>query len=361
MNTSDILTLRLQNQLLTHSVFSSPKEVIAWFGAVQAQDFTGAKWAIGLRSRDLIDEQIEDAFNQGRILRTHVMRPTWHFVLPKDIRWMLALTKTRVHMLNNYYYKQSGLDKATLDTATEIIKESLRGNRYVTREELGKRLHKKFNITTDINVTIGLMLMYAELEAVVCSGPKRGKQFTYALLDERVPQEKLMDAEESLAELTIRYFQSHGPATLRDFVWWSGLTTRDAEKGIELSASNLNRIKIGELVYWYVIVENIKRGESKAYLLPNYDEYIVGYKNREFIFDSIHTTKLDSRVNPLFQHTIVLDGKIVGTWKREFTKNAVIINTTLFEPMNKPTDESLKQASAQFGLFVNKPVSSERK
>src|SRR5262245_24524323 len=171
------------------------------------------------------DDSIDELFNEGKILRTHVMRPTWHFVMPEDIRWMLKLTAPRINAVSAYYFRKMELDQAVLARSNAAISKALRG-KHLTREELGQVLGR-----AKIDAK-GLRLIYlmirAELDAVICSGPLRGKQFTYALLDERVPKCRTLKRDEALAELTIRYFTSHGPALLRDFVWWSGLTITDA-------------------------------------------------------------------------------------------------------------------------------------
>lgn len=354
MNISDVVSLRLHNQLLTQSIFNSPEEVVSWFGAIQSQDYTSAKWAIGLRSKNLDDSQIEQAFNQGKILRTHIMRPTWHFVTPKDIQWMLSLTKDRVHKMNGSFYRVLGLDTAIFQKCLNVIQKLLQNNNYLTREAIGREINKTCNFSKNTNLIVGCILMHAELEGVICSGPRKGKQFTYALLSDRVTTGNTLSFEESLTELTLRYFQSHGPAALQDFAWWSGLTISDARRGIELNKSKLKQEKIKDTLYWFTEFKPVPKLDQKIYLLPNYDEYIVAYKNRELIFDSRHTLKLDSRANPLFQHTIILDGKVIGTWKREFKKNAVEVNTNIFESLSETEKKLLEQSVTQFGKFLDR-------
>ncbi len=240
----DLLARRLKNQRLSQTSFRKPEDVVAWLGAVQAQEYPGARWALGLRAKGLTDAAVERAFDDGRILRTHVMRPTWHFVTPADIRWLLALTSPRVHAASAYIYRQTGLDPAGLKRSRVIFERALRDRVHLTRAELGAALARGGLVAAGLR--LASFVMHAELEGVICSGPRRGKQFTYALLDERAPGARTLDRDQSLAEIVRRFFTSHGPATVRDFVWWSGLTVRDAQAGIEMVKPPLARHVNGE-------------------------------------------------------------------------------------------------------------------
>ncbi len=230
---SEIARRRLHNQHVTRPGLRTPEAVVAWFGAMQAQEYAAARWAIGLRLPGSVgDAEIERAFDAGRILRTHVMRPTWHFVTTADIRWMLELTAPRVQRTLGSYTRQLGLDARTLTRATKVFERVLRDGQHLTRPELGEHLQKA-GIEARLN-RLAHIALHAELERVICSGPRRGKQFTYALLDERAPRAIRLTRDEALAELTTRFFRSHGPATIRDFVWWSGLTTADSKRGLDV-------------------------------------------------------------------------------------------------------------------------------
>ncbi len=229
----DIAHQRLHNQMISQRTLTQPADVVQALGAVQAQDYEGAKWAVAQRTKDLTDAAFEQAFTAGAILRTHVLRPTWHFVTPTDIRWMLALTAQRVHAALNYHNRKLALDNALFAQSNAVLIKALQSGQQLTRTELGAFLQQA-DIATDDLLRLGHILIHAELEGIVCSGARRGKQFTYALLDERAPQAKTLARDEALAELAKRYFTSHGPATLKDYVWWSGLTVADAKAGIEM-------------------------------------------------------------------------------------------------------------------------------
>jgi hypothetical protein len=246
---------------------------------VQAQDYSGAKWAIGLRARGVTEVDVDRAFDAGAILRTHVLRPTWHFVAPDDIRWMLDLTAPRIHAANGYAYRLCELDASVFRRSRKVLARALRGGRARTRSELASALRSE-GIAAE-GLRLAALMMDAELEGIIVSGPRRGKHFTYALLEERAPSARTLTREEALAELAKRYFASHGPATLRDYAWWSGLTAREANAGIEAVAPALRKEVIGSQTRWSVGAKVPQPGASAtAHLLPNYDEYLVAYKDR---------------------------------------------------------------------------------
>ena len=348
MTRLDITHQRLHNQHISGAAFEKPEQVVEWLGAVQAQDYAAAKWALGLRSNGITDAAIDQVFADGVILRTHVMRPTWHFVMPADIRWMLALTAPRVHALLAHYYRKLELDDAIIGRSNAALSSALQGGKQLTRAEIASVLQQA-GIAADHLLRFTHLMMHAELDGVVCSGARRGKQFTYALLDERAPQAKILARDEALAELAKRYFISRGPATLKDYLWWSGLSAADAKAGLEMVKPQLDHEVIEDKAYWFATSMPVPKAPSPSvYLLPNYDEYIVGYTDRSASFDALHTEKLDARGNVLFNHTIVVDGQIVGTWKRTFRKGAVVLAPTPFAPLTDAEKSCLRHSSRSF-------------
>src|SRR5215216_1744383 len=247
--TLNIVEHRLHNQLLSQTKLTHPNQVVASLGAVQSQDYAGAKWALALRMEGLPDAAIDTAFNEGKILRTHILRPTWHFVTPEDIRWMLMLSAPRVHVGNAFMYRQLELDKAIIKKGYAVLEKALEGSQYLTRTELGS-IFEKAGILAE-GQRLAYLMMSAELDGIICSGPRRGKQFTYALLEERAPKVRVLDPDEALAEFTKRYFSTRGPATLHDFTWWSGLTMADAKKGLELVKPRFEGEVIDGKTYWF--------------------------------------------------------------------------------------------------------------
>ena len=353
MTSLDIARQRLRNQHITEATFKKPRDVVQWLGAVQAQDYAGAKWAVAQRAQGITDAAMDQAFAEGTILRTHVMRPTWHFVTPADIRWMLALTAPRVNAVNAYMYRKLELDSAIFKRSNAALAKALQGGKQLTRAELASVLERT-GIATNDSMRLGYLIHRAELDGVVCSGARRGKQFTYTLLDERASQAKTFKRDEALAELSKRYFTSRGPATLKDFVWWSGLTTADAKAGIEMVRSQFNHEIVDGQSYWFPAKTPTAHDTSPtAYLLSTYDEYLIGYKDRSASIDAVHAKKIER--GDTFS-TIVLNGQVVGTWKRIIKKSTVVIETNLFTPLTKAENQAVAVAAHQYGTFLELPV-----
>jgi len=347
----DIALYRLHNQRLSQTDFTKPAEVVSWMGAVQSQDFAGAKWAIGLRTNGLSEADVERAFAEGSILRTHILRPTWHFVTPKDILWMLELTAPRVRAQLAYMDRQLELDKDIFKKSNRVLINALQGGKQLTRADLGAALQKE-KINTD-ELRLGHLMMHAELDGVICSGARLGKQFTYALLEEHTTEQKNLQREEAVVELTRRYFKSHGPATLKDFVWWSGLSAADARMGLEEIQSEFQQEVIEKAAYWFAkpLSKEIN-ASNKAYFLPNYDEYTVGYADRSAIFDRSHVNKLDARGSVLAQHIVLTAGQIVASWKRTIKKNGIEIAVNPFRELKKSEMKAIIQAAERYALFL---------
>ena len=337
----DLVSQRLQNQRLSAPDFRKPVDVVRWFGAVQAQDFGAAKWALALRMRSATNAAIEDAFNRGIILRTHVMRPTWHFVAHDDIRWLLDLTAARVNLRCGTGYRTFELDDAVFKRSHSILERALKDGKHLSRAELRRKLNES-GVAANDSVRMGHILIRAELDRVICSGPRIGKQLTYALFDERVPATKTIDRDEALAKLTRIYFRSHGPATLQDFVWWSGLSTADAKRGLELVGRDLEKATIGEKVYWSDRSGKAQAGASNtAHLLPIYDEYFVAYKDRTSVFGSLTTW---GSLGP----AVIINGIAAGMWKR--TNNSTEMK--LANPLKKMERDAVTQATTRYAEFI---------
>lgn len=351
----DIIGQRLRNQKLTRSAFRRPEEIVAWLGAVQAQDYTGAKWAIGLRARGVSDQDVDRAYNEGRILRTHVMRPTWHFVAPQDIRWLLALTAPRVHAVSAYQYRVLELDDRIFMRSRKAIERALEGGTTLTRPELASVVARAGIEAKGLRLSY--LVFHAELNGVICSGPRRGKQFTYALLEERVPAVPALTREEALAELTKRYFTSHGPATLRDFAWWSGLAARDVKAGLEMLKSALEHRAHEELHYWFVPSRSaVRQPSSSAHLFSNYDEYLIAYKDRGRVRDR---STLPAPTTPVeYPHHLAIDGRLRGSWKRTIGRKAAAISLRPFRPLTRDERRAVAAEGSRYGEFLNLPVTT---
>lgn len=304
---------RLRNQYITRPGPRDPAKLVAWMGAVQAQEFGPAKWGLGLRlPRGLKDAHIQRAFDAGQILRTHVLRPTWHFVAPHDIRWMLELSAPRVHRTMATYDRQLGLDSSIMNRATSIMERALGDGGFLTRVELGAHLERAG--LPGKSTHLAHVAMHAELEGIICSGPRRGKRSTYALLAERAPHARSLPRDEAIAELTRRFLRSHGPATHRDLSWWSGLSAADAKRGIEMVGAR--RLDADGRAYWTIGRSAPAMRAGKAvHLLPIYDEYLVAYRDREAVPHGPALVEALKGGYGAFQHALVIAGQVAGTWK----------------------------------------------
>jgi hypothetical protein len=354
MSPIDIAQYRLYQQRLTANPFERAADVVDWLVAMQAQDYFGAKWALGLRLRDAHDADLDRAFNESAILRTHVLRPTWHFVTPADIRWLLTLTAPRVLAVNAAMYRKLELDEVTLKRCHKALIKALHGGQHLTREELSEALGKAGIVAT--GQRLAYLVMHAELNGLICSGPRRGKQFTYALLEERVPPVAMLKRDESLAELTQRYFASHGPATAQDFAKWSGLTTADARRGLAIVGTQLQHETLNGDEYWFSSpVLPIKLTSPTAFLLSVYDEYLIGYVDRSLIAAPEIAAKLFTMGNALTA-IVVVDGQIIGTWKRTLDRDAVVVEINYLSYVTKAQLRAVAAAVQRYGEFLERTV-----
>jgi hypothetical protein len=354
MNLKDIACLRLINQQIAGSRFKTAAEVVNWMGAVQAQDYPMAKLAIGVRLHDSTDKEIESAFNKGKFLRTHVLRPTWHFVSADDIYWMIQLTAFHIKKSLRTRQKFLEIDEKTIRKSSKILEKELANGEHLTREELFFRLEaERIETANQRGVHI---LVDAELNGLICSGRIKDNQRTYALFEERVPKRISFSREESLAKLATKYFSSHGPATLHDFIWWSGLPVGDARKSIEMIKEDFSSEKIESQIYWFKnSLTVLPRYKNNSYLLPAYDEYLISYKDRSSALAfKDHRNTVSS--NGIFRPSIIVDGKVTGTWRKALKEEEIIVEAKLFKEQNKAVLRSLKIKSAELEKFLEKDV-----
>ena len=343
-----IAAARLDNQCIAASLRRRPEDVVARLGAVQAQEYPAARWALALRMRGRVTAAgIDRALNDGRIIRTHVLRPTWHFVVPADLRWMLALTAPRVRQglaFANRYYQ---LDPALRARATAIFERALGDGACLTRQELGDALKRARVAAT--GVRLALLTIDAEIDGVICSGPARGAQMTYALLASRVPAAAAMERDEALGELTRRYLNSHGPASIRDLSWWSGLTAKDARRGVEIARARQH--PIDGIVYW-TIGDLPRRRPSRAevHLLPTYDEYLVAYRD-------LAAVPRPPATRGRLQPAVVIGGEIAGTWRTLRAKDGLVLQIAADRRLTEQERRALARTTDRYQRFAAIAVS----
>ena len=351
-----IAEARLQRQFLVgESPHRNAADVVRALGAVQSQDFAGAKWALAMRSEGLNEAAIDAAFDRGDIVRTHIMRPTWHFVAPEDLRWMQALTGHRVDRIMASYNGRLGLAPAVLRKSLDVIAKSLAEQGALTRTQLRAELERA-RINTEGTQRLAHLVMHAEVEALVCSGPQSGKHSTYALVSERVKKSRLLEGDEALHELTVRYFASRAPATEHDFSWWSGLTVAECTRGIVMAGKQLQRIAVNEKKYFvpqdFELPAKVSAG---AHLLPNYDEYFIGFKDRSAIGQRLGHSALVTGGSALIGNVVAIDGQLVGGWRRSFEKGKTVLRFDLMVQLKRKEHASLKRAIERFAEYTGTP------
>lgn len=347
---SDVPRQRLQNQQIARPTLGTPVEVVSRLGAVQAQDYLAATWAVGLRMASATDATVERAIEEGSILRTHLMRGTLQFVAPADIGWMLELIAPRVIAGSAGRHRQLGLDERTLKRSNAAIARSVRAGEHLVRAELAAILERA-GIATAGQRLIHL-IAHAELAGVICSGPRRKKQVTFASLERRAPRRRALPRAKALAELARRYFTSRGPAALRDFVWWSGLTLADARSGLEAIAPALAREDREGESLWSA-GGAVRAAKSAAWLLPAFDEFLVGYRDRGAVLDPRLTARLNAgggMLNP----SVVVDGRVAGVWRRTFEKDAVVIHLEPLRRWSRSDTRAIRAAADRYAAFLGR-------
>ncbi len=350
MTIKNIRQIRLSNQQISQTNFTSPAEIVSAMGAMQAQDFNSVKWAIGTRLPDLTQKSIEAAFNKGEIVRTHLLRPTWHIVAAENIYWMLELTAPHILPLLKSRNNNLELTPAIFSKSYKIMARILTGGKHLTREEIITELQKGKISTSGVHAAH--IFLQAELEGLICSGSIKNNKLTYALLEERVPKKIQLSKVEALAKLALIYFTSHGPATVLDFSWWSGLTLTNAKHAVEMNRTNLISEKIDSLTYWFAASTIIIRKKESVHLLPAYDEFLISYRNRSSCIPSgIEKTIISN--NGIFRPVILINGQVSGLWRTVKHKNTIAIEANLFQPPNDKIKKSLEDASLKYSHFLN--------
>jgi len=354
MTSKEIVNLRLKSQQFVNAELNSAKDLASYMGAMQAQDFEMVKWAVGIRLPNSRIQTVESAINKGEVIRTHLMRPTWHLVSADDVYWLLELTASKIKSSMKSRDRQLELSETILKKTNRILEKALLGRNYLSREEIKIKFEKN-KIVTDNN-RLSHILLNAELDKIICSGPIKKNKQTYALLDERVSNKRNFTRDEALAELATRYFTSHCPATIKDFSWWSGLSVKDAKNALEMVKSNFISETINSETYWFASsVSKIRNLKNTIHLLPAYDEFLISYKDRSASLPRRINNKAVSS-NGIFYPILLFNGQIAGLWKRATTKDKVVVNIDLFKRSNKNTKLFISEAADRFHHFLGKQI-----
>src|SRR5690554_3190681 len=335
MNPDELLHIRLYNQLLSLHELKEPREVVARMGAMQSQALEMAKWAIGSRLPDSSAKEIIGALNRGEVIRTHILRPTWHFVAAKDLRWMYALSYPRLKPVYRSYAKMLSADESLLYRYIPLIEEFLSGGKHLSKQEIGEALAERGVLLDDNHLK--LLLSFAELEGVIVNGELEGSRQTFTLLDEWAPRIPDITRDEALDRLARKYLPSHGPATLQNFAWWSNLPVTDCRKALEMIRPDFIRESINGRECWMRSdTRTPPLAQDSALLLAPFDELVVSYKDRTEMIEEAHYSKVMTK-NGIFSPTIMLNGRIIGSWKKSMKKNVPQITLTFFVKVPKKT------------------------
>ncbi len=355
MKHADLLRLRLDNQAIARAGFRKPEDAVAWFGAMQAQDYLGSLWAIGLRTRGATESVVESAEARRAIVRTWPMRGTLHFVAADDVRWMTRLLAPRIVARHSARWKRDfGVTAKLLGRADEIVTGALEGGRRLSRERLYEILESK-RVRTDQSRGLHLLLVLA-LKGRLCLAGRDGRQHTFALLDEWVPKSRELEGDDALAELALRYFTSHGPATVKDFTWWAGITAKQASVALDGARAGLAFVDVEGIRYAWrdtgTRTPSRKAAAPRVRLLPAYDEYTVAYQDRSLLVDR------GSRVSKmgLLSPAVLVDGRVAGTWKRTLVRQSVIVTTSLSRKLGTAESVSLRETLAAYGDYLELEV-----
>ncbi|OON65677.1 winged helix DNA-binding domain-containing protein [Hymenobacter sp. CRA2] len=340
-----LLRLRLLNQQVAPPTAPDAATLVAHLGAMQAQDYGQGLWAVGVRQPRATAASVAQALAERRLVRTWLLRGTLHLAAAADVRWLLALLAPRIIAACAPMYRQRELDAATISRSLAVLAGVLEGQPPQPRSALAQALQQA-GIHTD-GSRLTALLQRGVLEQLICPATRHGAEPTYALLDEWLPPAPAHPRPDAIAELARRYFRSHGPAAVADFGWWAGLPLGEARQGLEAVQAELQSVVVGGQTYWLPEVPAATAAPA-ACLLPGFDEYLLAYKDRSLVLDAPHAAAVMTS-NGIFRPIIVVDGRVVGTWKRSPRGTAVELAPFAQVPVAAAAE--LAEAAAAFTAF----------
>jgi hypothetical protein len=357
MKVEDILHARLHNQLISNYSAKTPAEIISGMVAIQAQDYLGAKWSIGLRFPGLKDSDIDQAIKSKSVVRTWPMRGTLHFISAADARWMLRLLTPRIISGSAGRHRQLELDETTFNKSKDLLIQAMEGGKQLIRNDVYQILEDNGIRTTGQR---GIHIInYLAQKQILCHGIHNEKQATYTLFDEWITESKNIEGEEALAELAYRYFVGHGPATINDFIWWTGLKISDAKNGLNAVKDRLQSFEVNKKIYWTGTDLPDQGKTNSTYLLPGFDEYMLGYTDRSLSLDPMFSNRIIPGNNGVFMPTIIINGKVEGTWKRILKTEKVLLEIFPFYKLTASNIKSITKEAKTYGSFLDKTVTIE--
>lgn len=356
---ADLARRRLHAQAIA-APLREAGEVVERLGAVQAQDYLAALWAVGVRLEGATEADVERALARGVFLRTWPMRGTLHFVPSRDARWMLRLLAPRVLARAAPRHRELELDAATFARAGKVLERALRGGGRLTRPAAFALLQRS-GVSTAGQRGIHIVQRLA-LDGLLCFGPREGKQHTLVLLDEWVPAPRTLAREEALAEIAVRYFAGHGPATAADLRWWAGLPAAEAREALDLAAPRLESERFRGATYWASTspAGTRRRAARGAFLLPAFDELVVGYADRSALLDDPRDA-VRIGAGGMLSPTLVVDGRIVGTWRRRLVRGGVSLEAAPFGRLGADARRALGEARERYAAFLGVAAVASRR
>ena len=342
--TAELARARAPYQRLAGPKFSTAEDVVSHFVCMQSQDFAMAKWAIALRSTGLTDAMLDEAFNDGAFLRTHILRPTWHFVLPQDLGWIMALTCSRVHRLMTGHNKTIDLGDGELDTASDVIIAALADGKALTRASLATHLA---DAGIDAKGTrLAHLVIHCELQLLICNGPLAGKQHTYVLVPEAVTAANRLTEDEALARLEQAYVRGHGPSRPADLSWWSSLTLTQSRRAFELAG--LQPRIIDDQEFWCTVPAVAESPSPRAALMPAFDEAI------SYVHKPIDLDRFPAKLPDLARGggLLFVNGLIGGTWGRKLTSKCVEVSVRVQGPLPRVLATAIESDATKYAAFL---------
>ncbi len=353
MTAKEILAFRLFNQFISQSPVKTAREAVSQLCAMQGQDYAGTKWSIGLRVPGLTDNAVEAALTAKELIRISSLRGTIHFIAPEDVRWINRLIQPRIATAFASVFKTYGLDETQIRKSHDIIRKTLEGGKQLSRDELKAALEKKRMDTSGHRMNS--IISRAGTDLVICCAPRRGKEFTYTLLDEWLPVDKQTPTDAPLSTLALRYFVGHGPATVQDFAYWCGETLTAAKSAIQSLGNALEKTTAGGKEYWMKPPHATLPPATGVLLLPGFDEYYTGYADRSLLASEAELKKL-MPPNGILQPIVVSHGKITGNWKRTVKKNVIEMEAAPFTRFTDAQQKALIRRTKDFSRFMGLPA-----
>lgn len=345
----DIARWRLRSQHLVWPWAVSAADAVGSLLAVQAENPSQAAWAVASRTSRPDQAELAALLDNGTLLRTHVLRPTWHFVRAEDAGWLLDLTGPRVRRVTGQQLRNAhGLDERSIDRAVTAVLEGLASRGELTRVQLADELRDRG--IPGSGQMLMILLAHAELGGLICSGRIADGEHTYALMRERVPAPRRLGRAEALAELALRYFTGHGPATERDLAYWATLTLTEVRDGLQQVRDRLDSFRHDGRVFWHAPADPPGGPqEPTAHLLQILDETYRGYQDSRWVLDAAGDVP---RTRETAAGMALVDAQLIAAMRRTVAHDHVRFDLRPYRMLTPAETEALDQAAGRYGEYL---------